>query len=982
MDKLLYFEPMFSDRRERLIDMCADLQKQGKNFIYILPSREAIRDIRYKLIEKLGGIVNSKIIMFDELEKDLTEEFINSSSIIFEDVEKLMLKNVCESLEDKLKYFNKICTKTGFIEENKSFIKVLKRSLISPENLSEKLEAERDLILKDKLLDIQLIYSEYTKSLQDKKVYDINDISKIAIDTVEQSAVLSEFYTLIIDGFINIDKVNVELIRKIASLNKLNIYVNCPYVNTFNREFLDKEILNVFEEMDFEVISEAKGFYNTKPAFKELSEKYYSGNKINESPTDIHINKYPCIAAEVRETARSIKEKLINGEKAEDIGVFVNNKEEYSKSIYTVFKEFAIPLYMTYELPLSISKLGRNLLSFIKDTDMASALGEEWIKLIKEKLQENEFEISEIAKEAFNSNLNYEDKLYLKSKDALEKLINDMNQGFYLGEILHKEIDKEQFLNIYIDYLNNATITLEKPNNSGVKILNTDLAKGVYYKHVYILDINEGDIPKIIKNDGLFDELEIENLKGLGIQYQDYLWELSREKIRFNLTLSSAEESLILSYRSSSEDGSFTIASSLLEEVKFVTDLKDLNVVSMRERFNIPINKIMSSRELKAMELRNVFKNKYKGFETLNINEKVEFVENFEKNFKDMILSGLTEYHRGKEKDFNRFEGVIKDNIDGIILSKNSFSPSRLNAYFDCPFKYMLQYVFGLEEEQEDDDEFSAMEIGDFYHRVLYDYYYGLEYFKELDETKFNASFSKAVEETRKLEISDEEFQILKSKLWTVIKNFIECDLKRINNYEKQTKNIIRPYFLEKFIESDIFGESITARVDRVDLEYKLIGEKQVPTGKYIVYDYKKKSIADIDTILNKENCQIAFYYYYVNEHLKEQLNMNNLDCMALLYLSVEGTNKSIKKNGLYRTEYKKALGFDGKNKYDMNKDMFYTLLEYLKSLIEESILYIKQGVFKYKLECNCFDKFSFKNCEFDGVCRYNKDKMTTIGGI
>lgn len=51
MEKLLYFEPTFSDRRERLINMCAGLQRQGKSFIYILPSREAIRDVRYKLLE-------------------------------------------------------------------------------------------------------------------------------------------------------------------------------------------------------------------------------------------------------------------------------------------------------------------------------------------------------------------------------------------------------------------------------------------------------------------------------------------------------------------------------------------------------------------------------------------------------------------------------------------------------------------------------------------------------------------------------------------------------------------------------------------------------------------------------------------------------------------------------------------------------------------------------------------------------------------
>lgn len=980
MEKLLYFEPMFSDRRERLIDMCIDLQKQGKSFIYILPSREAIRDVRHKILERLGGIINSQIIMFDELETALTEDVINSSNIIFDDAQKLILRRVCESLEDKLKYFNKICMKAGFIEENKNFIKALKRSLITTDDITKKLEAVTDPILKDKLFDLKLIYEQYIKELSDKKVYDVNDDSQLAIVMALDSAKLTDIDTIIIDGFINIDEVNIELIRKIAFLNQSNIYVNCPYVNDLNRDFLKEEILKPFKEMDFEIIEEAQGFYNTNPSFKELSEKFYSGSKAKEKLDDVLINKYPCIAAEVRETARSIKEKLIDAEKPEDIAVFVNNKDEYSNSIHKIFKEFSIPIYMTYELPLSSCQLSRDLLSFIKTTEISSALGEEYIKLIRDRLKEKELEAGNLAKEAFNLNLNYEDKLYLKSKDSLEKLINDITSSFKLGEILNKEIDKEMFLNIYIDYLNNSTVTIEKPINSGVKILNTDLAKGVYYKHVYILGLNEGDIPKVIKNDGLFDELEIQKLKAIGLQYEDYLWELSREKIRFNLTLCSAEESLTLSYRSSAEDGSFTIASSLLDEVKYVGNIKDSLAVSMRDRFNIQLNKTMSSTELKAMELNEIFKNKYKGFETLNINEKLRFVESFEKNFKEMFLSGLAEYHRGKEKDFNRFEGILKGNIDNIVLSKNSFSPSKLNAYFDCPFKYMLQYLFNLEEEQEEENELSAMEIGDFYHRVLFYYYGGLNNFKALNEDKLNASFTKAFEEIREIEISEAELQLLKNKLFEVIKNFIECDLKRINKYEKESGNIIRPFFLEKFIESDIFGVLITSRVDRVDLEYKISGEEKIPTGKYIVYDYKKNTIPDIDKMLNRENCQIAFYHYFVNEYLKNEFQIDNLDCMALLYLSVEGTNTKMKMNGLYRTEYKKALGFTGSNKFDMKKELFYAFLEYLKGLIEESILSIRQGVFSYKLDCGCFDKFNYTGCGFKEVCRYSKSKMTVIG--
>lgn len=292
MEKLLYLEPLFSDRRERLINMCIELQKQGKSFIYILPSREAIRDTRYKIIEKSGGIVNSQIIMFDELERALTEDVINNSNIIFEDVQKLILKRVCEGSGDKLNYFNKICTKTGFVEENKSFIKALKRSLISPEELNEKLESVSDLILKDKLFDLKCIYEGYVNNLSDKNIYDVDDISKIAIEKASEDSILSGVDALIIDGFINIDKVNIELLRKIASLNELNIYVNCPYVNSLSRDFLGDEILKPFNEMEFEIISEAQGFHNTKLCFKELSERFYAWRNSTERNRERELFKY------------------------------------------------------------------------------------------------------------------------------------------------------------------------------------------------------------------------------------------------------------------------------------------------------------------------------------------------------------------------------------------------------------------------------------------------------------------------------------------------------------------------------------------------------------------------------------------------------------------------------------------------------------------------------------------------------------------
>ena len=59
-----------------------ELQAQGKNFLYILPSREAIRAVRYEILDRNKGMLNSRVIMFDELEAEIAENFLNKKNAI------------------------------------------------------------------------------------------------------------------------------------------------------------------------------------------------------------------------------------------------------------------------------------------------------------------------------------------------------------------------------------------------------------------------------------------------------------------------------------------------------------------------------------------------------------------------------------------------------------------------------------------------------------------------------------------------------------------------------------------------------------------------------------------------------------------------------------------------------------------------------------------------------------------------------------
>lgn len=179
--------------------------------------------------------------------------------------------------------------------------------------------------------------------------------------------------------------------------------------------------------------------------------------------------------------------------------------------------------------------------------------------------------------------------------------------------------------------------------------------------------------------------------------------------------------------------------------------------------------------------------------------------------------------------------------------------------------------------------------------------------------------------------------------------------------------------------------------MDRVDLEFEYVNTEWKATGKYMIYDYKKRSISDITAILGREDCQLVIYYYMVEYILKNKFSKlfvnRELDCMGLIYLSVENQNKTgLVKEGLYRTEYKSSIDF-GRKTFDVNSDMFNILTQYVRDLVIDAATDISEGKFNYRANCNSFDEKSFSgySCSFKNVCKYNKNKTllqnTACGG-
>ncbi|WDC84788.1 PD-(D/E)XK nuclease family protein [Caloramator sp. mosi_1] len=399
-------------------------------------------------------------------------------------------------------------------------------------------------------------------------------------------------------------------------------------------------------------------------------------------------------------------------------------------------------------------------------------------------------------------------------------------------------------------------------------MLTPDLIRGTSYDYVFIMGLNEGKFPKLSKASGIYTTREKEIIYRLGVNFGSSIFEMEKEKIRFILSIASSREGLILSYRTSGEDGAYISKSQFLDEVIYKLRLhkafEGRKVRTMRDRFNL--NKIYSKPELIKRYCIT----------------KDSRIDNIETNYLEEVL--MIEEKRNSD-EFTEYDGLIDINKMKDSNKKDVFSASKIMSYNKCPFKYFIENVLNIRKWEE--DIYSNLNYGNIYHYVLENYYRDyiekeLEYKEDRIEQLSNEGFK-----NYGLVLDDNYTYIINQKLLDNIKKFIKIDV----SYKNEIK--FRPYLIEQDFEIDdlIEGIKIKGRIDRVDVEY----DGDNPTGRYIIQDYKISNAKGLSDMLKGDAIQVVLYYYVVNKILTEKLGKTP-ECVGLVYYDINDTVNKNKK--------------------------------------------------------------------------------------
>jgi len=688
----------------------------------------------------------------------------------------------------------------------------------------------------------------------------------------------------------------------------------------------EEKILDIFNEYGIHIaLSKSEKitnipFIRTLISFLKLKTYRFNKDLLKE------IAASPYIDLESREGILYI---LNNFYKGIDTTNYLNNLSNEDAKIREISKSFI-------EFDEKVSER----LSLFESEAKFEEFKDELIKII------NDLKLKERIIDLYNSNDISFDLMTrdLKALFEFENILNNIAKSY---AYYNKDISYNEFILTLDFYLREKTVILNNKLSYGVKVLTTEVIRGTTYDYVFFMGLNEGIIPSIINNTGIYSNRERDLLNNSKTNRNRY--EMDKEKIRFLFSIASANKALYLSYRTANEDGSYIAKSQFLDELlyKIGENTSKKTLRSMKNRF-----------EFDSVYSKNEALMRYCMTHEKEISQLLSNISSRE--LKNIIMARSIEDKRNSEI-YTEYDGRVDENLAYKIFDDAKYSASKIMTYNKCHFKYLLEQGLGVYKW--DEDIFSSINQGNIFHEILANYYrefiqnktiydeQKIEYLADLAFNKYGLVFEDILTDRTKRIILDK------------IKKFISIDV------EFNEKIDFRPFFIEQWFSEDDLAENaqIYGRIDRVDLEYS--GNK--PTGRYIVYDYKMSNAGSLSDILKGDAIQVIIYYSAVEKLLKSK--GLNPKCVALVYYDI---NKTIERgkpkiSGVIVDETRKILDIDRKTNtvLEENLDVIFTHIN--KNFIENSIKGINKGLFTLPKKCKYINNYGYK-CDFQDICRYN----------
>ena len=251
------------------------------------------------------------------------------------------------------------------------------------------------------------------------------------------------------------------------------------------------------------------------------------------------------------------------------------------------------------------------------------------------------------------------------------------------------------------------------PHGSGrVRVLSAPLARHVEAPLVFLMGLGERSFPRLTAQQPIFDEQERATFKAAGVDLLDGDL-LADEMLLFYQIVARARTKLVLSYPAVDERGQSLLPSSFLTAVVDCFASKAIEPKKQR----MLIEGYATDKPLSLAEYRVRVAALWKEFGKFDADLPADVKANLVDAADLMRL-------RFKEREFNSYDGLFRDarvigDLRQLFGPEKVFSPTALEDYVTCPFRFFLKNVLRLEPLEEPKEGIEVTRRGQAFHRAL-----------------------------------------------------------------------------------------------------------------------------------------------------------------------------------------------------------------------------------------------------------------------
>ena len=303
------------------------------------------------------AVLNAEVVTLSRMAYRVINEIGGKTETNLSKCGKAMLiYSILNNNKKELKFLGKTDENVDMLD---TAITEFKKHGISVEQLSEEIDKQEDIYLKNKLKDLSIVYNGFEEQLSGKYI-DETDVLTILADNIENTDMFKNA-VIYIDEFAGFTSQEYQIIEKLVKVAKQVTITICtdelhdvknPDTDIFySNQVTVNKLLEVAQNCDVKIEEiKLEDTYRFKsPELKHLEQNLYDNkpkkynNQVENMQLFLAKNQY----SEIEEVAKNIL-KLVRDEgyRYRDISIITKNIATYSSLARAIFDKYDIPIFI------------------------------------------------------------------------------------------------------------------------------------------------------------------------------------------------------------------------------------------------------------------------------------------------------------------------------------------------------------------------------------------------------------------------------------------------------------------------------------------------------------------------------------------------------------------------------------------------------------------------------------------------------------